>query len=62
VQTTAIFGVEKESCRNAVDEENPSMIAAGIGDHFNLIFPVYLKLMTGFPFVYQEEVGAEFLH
>jgi hypothetical protein len=28
-------------------------------DHLNLIFPVYLKLMTGFPSVYPEDVRAE---
>jgi len=28
----------------------------------NLIFPVYLKLMTGFPFVYPENVAGELLH
>jgi len=33
------------------------MIAAGIGTI--LIFPVYLKLMTGFPSFHPEEVGAE---
>jgi hypothetical protein len=32
------------------------------GDHLNLIFPVYLKLMTGFPSFHQEDVGAELLH
>jgi hypothetical protein len=32
------------------------------GDHFNLIFPVYLKLMTGIPSFHQEDVGAEILH
>jgi hypothetical protein len=31
-------------------------------DHLNLIFPVYLKLMTGFPSVNPEDVGAELLH
>ena len=35
---------------------------SGNWDHFNLIFPDYLKLMTGFPSVYPEDVGAEFLH
>jgi len=30
-------------------------------EHFNLIFPDYLKLMTGFPSVYPEDVVAEFL-
>jgi hypothetical protein len=34
----------------------------GNWDHHNLIFPVYLKLMTGFPSVYPEDVGAELLH
>jgi hypothetical protein len=36
----------------------------GIGnwDHLNLIFPVFLKLITGFPSDYPGEVGAEFLH
>ena len=31
-------------------------------DHLNLIFLVYLKLMTGFPSFQAEEVGAELLH
>ena len=35
---------------------------SGNWDHFNLIFPDYLKLMTGFPSVYPDEVGAELLH
>jgi hypothetical protein len=30
-------------------------------DHFNLIFPVYLKLMTGFPSFLTEDVMAGFL-
>jgi hypothetical protein len=34
----------------------------GNWDHLNLIFPVYLKLMTGFPSFHQEDVGAEFLN
>jgi hypothetical protein len=32
---------------------------SGNRDHLNLIFPVYLKLMTGFPSVFPEDVGAE---
>jgi hypothetical protein len=32
------------------------------GDHLNLIFPVYLKLMTGIPAFQSEDVGAELLH
>jgi hypothetical protein len=31
-------------------------------EHFNLIFPDYLKLMTGFPTFQSEDVGAGFLH
>jgi len=31
-------------------------------EHFNLIFPVYLKLMTGFPSFQPEDGGAELLH
>jgi hypothetical protein len=31
VQTTAIFGVGMVLLVNGVDEENPSMIAAGVG-------------------------------
>ena len=27
-------------------------------DHLNLIFPVYMKLMTGFPSFHPEDVGA----
>ena len=34
----------------------------GNWDHLNLNFPVYLKLMTGFPSVYPEDVGVELLH
>jgi hypothetical protein len=36
----------------------------GIGnwDHLNLIFPVYLKLMTGFPTFQPENVGVGLLH
>ena len=32
------------------------------GDHLILIFPVYLKLMTGFPSYQPEDAGAELLH
>jgi hypothetical protein len=35
---------------------------SGNWDHLNLIFPVYLKLMTGFPSFQPEDVGAELLH
>jgi hypothetical protein len=35
---------------------------SGNWEHFNLIFPDYLKLMTGFPSVYPDEVGAGFLY
>jgi hypothetical protein len=35
------------------------MIAAGIGTI--LIFPEYLKLMTGFPTFHPEDVGVELL-
>jgi hypothetical protein len=31
------------------------------GDHLNLIFPDYLKLMTGFPSIQPEDAGAELL-
>jgi hypothetical protein len=31
-------------------------------DHLNLIFPVYLKLMTRFPSFQPEGVGVELLH
>jgi hypothetical protein len=31
-------------------------------DHLNLIFQVYLKLMTGFPSIHPDDVGAELLH
>jgi len=31
-------------------------------DHLNLIFPVYLKLMMGFPSFLAEDVMAGFLH
>jgi len=34
----------------------------GNWDHLDLIFPVYLKLMTGFPSFQPEDVGAELLH
>jgi hypothetical protein len=34
----------------------------GNWDHLNLIFPVYLKLMTGFPSFQPEDAGAELLH
>jgi hypothetical protein len=34
----------------------------GNWDHLNLIFPVYLKLMTGFPSFHPEDVGAGLLH
>jgi len=35
---------------------------SGNWEHFNLIFPVYLKLMTEFPSFLAEEFGAEYLH
>jgi len=35
---------------------------SGNWDHFNLIFPDYLKLMTGFPIFHAEDVRAELLH
>jgi len=35
---------------------------SGNWDHLNLIFPVYLKLMTGFPSYPPEDVGAGLLH
>ena len=35
---------------------------SGNRDHLNLIFPVYSKLMTGFPSVHPEDVRAELLH
>ena len=35
---------------------------SGNWDHLNLIFPVYLKLMTGFPSVHSDDVGAKLLH
>jgi len=38
------------------------LVALTTWDHFNLIFPAYLKLMTGFPSVYPEDVGVELLH
>ncbi|MCP2502368.1 MAG: hypothetical protein NCA08_12510 [Deltaproteobacteria bacterium] len=31
------------------------------GDHLNLIFSVYLKLMTGFPSIQPEDAGADLL-
>jgi hypothetical protein len=34
----------------------------GIWDHLNLIFPVYLKLMTGSPTFQPENVGVGLLH
>jgi len=34
----------------------------GDWDHFNFIFPDYLKLMTGFPSFHPDDGGAEFLH
>jgi hypothetical protein len=34
----------------------------GNWDHLNLIFPVYLKWMTGFPSFHPEDIGAELLH
>jgi hypothetical protein len=30
-------------------------------DHLNFIFPVYMKLMAGFPSVHQENIGLELL-
>ena len=48
--------------RGAVDGGIPFHDCSGNWDHLNLIFPVYLKLMTGFPFTHPEEVGAELLH
>jgi hypothetical protein len=62
LQTPAIFGVGMGLLVNGVDEGNAVMIAMGIGSIFNLIFPVYLKLMMGFPSLQPENVGADLLH
>ena len=35
---------------------------SGNWDHLNLIFPVYLKLMTGVPSFHPEDIGVGFLH
>jgi hypothetical protein len=35
---------------------------SGNWNHLNLIFPVYAKLMTGFPSFHPEDVGPELLH
>jgi hypothetical protein len=34
----------------------------GNWEHFNLIFPDYLKLKTGFPSFHPEDIGAGILH
>ena len=35
---------------------------SGNWEHFNLIFPDYLKLMTGIPIFRSEDVGADLPH
>jgi len=46
----------------SLKRRNSSVPPQSSSDHRELIFPVYLKLMTGFPSFQQEDVGAEFLH
>jgi hypothetical protein len=61
LQTTGIFG-GKRGFAEMVLTGKPLHDCSGNWDHLNLIFPVYLKLMTGFPFFQPEDVGAELLH
>ncbi len=55
---------ERDIDHRRLDVGVPHRLHDGRGDwdHLNLIFPVYLKLMTGFPFLHLEDVGAGLLH
>jgi hypothetical protein len=59
---TVFSGVKRGFRGDAVDGRNPLHDFIGNWDQLNLIFPVYLKLMTGFPTFQPEELGGELLH
>ena len=55
-KVTSIVRAERMLTRETLHD------CSGNWDHLNLIFPVYLKLMAGFPSSHPEDVGAEYLH
>jgi hypothetical protein len=62
VQTTPFFEVNRGYRGEGFEEWKPLPDCSGNWDHLNLIFPVYLKLMTGFPSYQPEDIGVELIH
>jgi site-specific DNA recombinase len=56
------FRFNKEILVRLIDDGKINILNKDTRDHLNLIFPVYLKLMTGFPTFQPEDAGAELLH